>query len=158
MKAFEKAFALLAIAAMANGCATICGGSNYIAHVKVLNHPNAKVSNEGMFEQTGNATFKVKRSNANKFIVVVREEGCATQTIKYTQRTFRGWAFVGTIVTWTGLSSGVPLLWGLALDLSTGALWKPSATETGIMKIDSKNYFYNVEYKGCENREVPVGN
>jgi len=38
----------------------------------------------------------------------------------------KGGTFVGTILGWTGLVNGIPIPWGLGVDLATGALWKPN--------------------------------
>ncbi len=86
---------------------------------------------------------------ANRFSLIIREKGCQEQNFNYTGRTFRGWALVGTIVTWTG-SNGIP--YGVVLDLATGAFWKPDATEKGIVKHNYKNYQYIINYTGCESK------
>jgi len=130
-------------------CATIVGGSRYNASIHVPDHPKAKISYEGVYLGMGQSFFKIKRSKANSFSVQVEEEGCEPQKFNFTQRSFRGWAFAGTIVTWTGYSSGILIPWGVGLDLITGALWKPDVQEKGVLKIDYKNYFYVLDYKGC---------
>ena len=131
------------------GCATIVGGSRYNASIHVPDHPKAKISYERVYLGMGQTFFRVKRSKANSFSVLVEEEGCEAQTFNFTRRSFRGWALAGTIVTWTGAYSGILIPWGVALDFSTGALWKPDVQEKGVLKINYKNYFYILEYKGC---------
>jgi hypothetical protein len=91
----------------------------------------------------------MRRKDANKLTITVREKGCEPQIHNYTSRTFRGWAFVGTLVTWTGLVSGVYIPWGIGVDLATGALWKPSVAEQGVVKVNSKNFKYLINYSGC---------
>jgi hypothetical protein len=150
LKNIVYSFLLFAVFSLLTSCATICGGSKYWATVKVPDHPAAKISYNGIYQGEGNATFKVKRTMANKFSVSVKEEGCSEQTFNYTKRTFRGWAFFGTVVGWTGLIGGVPLPWGVAVDLATGALYKPNIFEKGIQKQDYKHYNYILEYKGCK--------
>lgn len=130
-------------------CATIVGGSKYYAHVKVKDHPNATIEFQGVSQGTGDAVFKVKRAKANKLSITIKEDGCESQTVNYTERTFRGWAFAGTVIGWTGIIGNVPLPWGVAVDLATGALWKPNITERGIKKIDYKHYNYLIDYDGC---------
>ena len=132
-----------------SSCATIIGGSKYNAHIVVVDRPNAKIVYQGEVKGTGNATIKVKRNEANKFSFTVREDGCNEQQFSYTSRTFRGWAFVGTIVGWTGLIYGIPLPWGVAVDLATGAVWKPNDMEKGVSKEDYKNFKYQVNYTNC---------
>jgi hypothetical protein len=131
-----------------SGCATICGGSRYIAHITVKDHPNANIYYQGNLEGKGFAEFKVKRTDANKFIITVKEDTLAEQQYKYSRRTFRGWACAGTILLWTGLIGNVPIPYGLAIDLATGAFWKPDITEKGIVKSDYKHYNYILQYSG----------
>jgi len=147
----KKAFLyLIAIAPiLLTSCATIIGGSKYNAHIVVADRPNAKIVYQGEVKGTGNATIKVKRNEANKFSFIVKEDGCNEQKYDYTSRTFRGWAFVGTIVGWTGVLNGIPLPWGVVTDLATGAVWKPNSMEKGVSKGDYKNFKYLVNYTNC---------
>lgn len=137
--------AVLIASILLPGCATIVGGSKYYAHV-VVDRSNAKIIYEGETMGTGSATFKVKRKDANKFSFSVKEEGSPEQKYNYTTRTFRGWSFAGTIILWTGMVNGVPLPWGVVLDLITGAVWKPDVRVKGVKKEDYKHFRYNVEY------------
>jgi hypothetical protein len=141
------AFVLLLI--LFSSCATIIGGSKYYAAVTVKNHPNATISYKGFLEGRGFAMFKVKRSDANKFTIKIKEEGCSEQTASFTKRKFRGWAFAGTILGWTGIIDGIPLPWGILVDLSLGSVWKPDNTENGVKKVDFRHYEYSVDYSGC---------
>lgn len=143
----------MAFAFLFSSCATIVGGSKYYANVMVRNNPHAKITYQGTFRGTGTATFKVKRSEADKFFFTVKEEGCEEQKFTYTSRTFRGWALAGTIFGWTDTIDGVPVPWGLAVDLATGALWKPNTAENGVVKQDYKNFVYSVHYENCDNRD-----
>lgn len=132
-----------------SSCATICGGSKYNAQIAVPNRPSAEIVYQGDVVGTGSAFVMMMRKNANKFSFTVREKGCKPQVYNYTSRTFRGWAFAGTLVTWTGYVTGIYIPWGLGVDLATGALWKPNVGESGIVKINSKNFKYVVRYTGC---------
>lgn len=127
-------------------CGTIVGGSKYYARVIVPNRPNATIKHEGLVKGSGTAVLQVKRSKANALSITVKEEGFDEQEFLFTQRTFRGWAFLGTIVGWTGTASGIPLPWGIVVDLSTGSLWKPNLQEKGVSKMDYKNYIYTLDY------------
>ena len=135
-------------------CATIVGGSKYNAHIVVNDRPNAKIIYQGQELGTGNATIKVKRKDANKLVLAVKEEGCPEQNFNYNSRTFRGWAFVGTIVTWTGVLNGTPLPWGMVVDLATGAVWKPNVSEKGVIKEDYKNFKYILDYQACASQNA----
>lgn len=154
-KRFQICLGALALAVLLSNCATIVGGSNYIAKVVVVDKPNAKIVVNGEQKGIGNATFMAKRSMADKVSITVQEAGCAEQTFKYQSRVFRGWAFFGTIIGWTGVltsSDGtwVPLPFGVVVDLATGAVWKPDDLEKGVSKIDYKNFLYSINYTGCE--------
>jgi len=128
-------------------CATICGGSKYNANILVNGRPSAQIVYQGQSIGVGSASIKVKRKFANRFSLTVKERGCQDQTFDYVSRTFRGWALVGTIVTFT-TSDYVP--YGLGIDLLTGALWKPDATERGVTKHNYKNFQYVLNYTGCD--------
>jgi hypothetical protein len=140
---------------LSSSCATICGGSKYHAHVLVNGRPNAEIVHDGIIRGNGTATISIKRNLANKFALTIREKGCEEQKFNYHTRTFRGWAFLGTLVTWTGNVGGVFIPWGLAVDLATGALWKPNEAE-GIVKNNYKNFQYIVNYTGCQEKKEEV--
>ncbi len=145
----RTALLILLSAVFLTRCATIVGGSKYYAHVLVNGSPNAEIIYQGQNMGRGGATFRVNRNHANRFSLVIRERGCEEQTFNYHSRIFRGWALVGTLLGWTGVSSGVPIPWGLAVDLATGALWKPDVMEKGVSKYSNKNFGYLITYTGC---------
>lgn len=134
------------------GCATIIGGSNYYAYATVNNHPNATITYKGITLKNERSFFKVRRADANKLSFTVKEKDCEDQTIEFNRRSFRGWAFAGTLVGWTGLYQGIPLPWGVVVDFATGALWKPDITEKGVTKMDIKHYDYLLDYTGCKSK------
>jgi len=144
---------LLVITLLFSNCATIIGGSKYYAKVQVPDHPNAKIEYKGDYKGTGEATFKAKRKEANNFSITIKEKGCETQTTDFTQRTFRGWAFTGSLLGWTGLYQGIPLPFGIVVDASTGAWWKPDINEKGVTKQDYNHYIYRINYTGCTNKK-----
>ena len=148
-KVFNRIALVLVVATFLPSCATICGGSKYYAQVLVPNRSSAEIVYQGEVRGTGSAFIMMKRKDANKFSFTVREKGCAPQIHNYTSRSFRGWAFAGTLVTWTGYAAGIYIPWGLGVDLATGALWKPNVAESGIVKVNSKNFKYVVNYSGC---------
>ena len=149
----KKRLTLILFAAITSilmpSCATIIGGSKYNAHIVVMDRPNAKIFYKGEVKGTGSTTIKVKRKDANRFSFSVKEDGCEEQRYEYVSRTFRGWAFAGTIFGWTGVIGGIPLPWGVVTDLATGAVWKPNTMEKGISKEDYKNFKYQVNYSSC---------
>lgn len=96
----------------------------------------------------------MKRNEANRLTFSVKEDGCNEQQFNYSTRTFRGWAFAGTIVGWTGVAAGIPLPWGVVTDLATGAVWKPNESEKGITKENYKNFRYQVNYSNCAQGKI----
>lgn len=134
------------------GCATIVGGAKYNAKVLVPNHPQASIYYNDVYKGTGEATFKVNRRDADRIRITVQEDGCEPMTQTYTHRTFRGWSFVGTALTWTGYLKAngkmVMLLpWGVVTDWITGAWWKPDVSEKGVEKEDFDNFTYTLWYE-----------
>lgn len=118
----------------------------------MLEHPDAKIEYEGDLRGVGQASFKAERRKANDFSVTITKEGCDSQTVHFNGRKFRGWAFVGTLVGFTAItSSGIPLPWGIAVDGITGAWFKPDINEIGVSKQDYNHFIYEVNYTGCVN-------
>jgi len=150
MKNLVKLSLLILAAITFTNCATIVGGSRYYANVRVEQHPNAKIEYKGMTMGTGQATFKVKRAEADRFSVTIRENGCDAETTTFRGKKLRGWALVGTFVSWTWWYGSLPLAFGVIVDGIDGALWKPDENENGITKQDYNNYNYIINYKGCK--------
>lgn len=141
-----------------SGCGTIIGGSSYNAHVHAVNRPNANIYHKGKLVGKGFGVVKIRRVEADKIQFSVVEEGCPEEIIQYRTRTFRGWACFFSIVGWTGFVGGIPIPWGMFVDLVSGAWWKPTVGERGIMKLDFKNYQYNLPTEKCEaNSPQPAG-
>ncbi|MES2479976.1 MAG: hypothetical protein V4561_12880 [Bacteroidota bacterium] len=139
---------LVSCSILYSSCATICGGSKYNANIVVNQKPNAKIFYKGHEVGTGKARVLVKRKEANRFEFSVKEESCDEEKYRFKSRTFRGWAMIGSIITWTVSVNGVPLFpVGLVIDLSNGSLWKPNVYEKNVEKQDFKNYRYTVDYK-----------
>lgn len=131
-----------------SSCATIIGGMKYNAKVQVPNHPDAAISVNGEWMGKGEANVLVKRRDADKLEITVQEENCEAETTRFTRKSFRGWAFVGTLLGWTGMTpTYIPLPWGVVVDACTGAWWKPDVTEKGVSKIDYDNFLYTINYQ-----------
>jgi len=136
------------IALSFSSCATIIGGAKYNAKVQVPGHPNATITVDGEYKGQGEANFLVNRNVADQLSITVQEENCEPETTQFTSKSFRGWAFIGTVVGWTGVipNTYIFLPWGVAVDLCTGALWKPDENEKGVSKIDYDHYLYTIYY------------
>ncbi|MCE5175750.1 MAG: SHOCT domain-containing protein [Bacteroidales bacterium] len=147
--------ALVSLSFIFSGCATLIGGSNYYAHVIVENRPGATIYYQGENMGRGQAIVSVPRSHADKLSFVIKEDGGQEEEFLFTQRKFRTWAFVGTVICWTGITNtGIPLPWGVALDCATGALWQPDIKENGVTKLNYKNFKYLLTYTGFIPDEV----
>ena len=146
-KSLLLAIASAAFAFLFSSCATIIGGAKYNAKIQVPNHPTATITVNGDYAGQGEANLLIKRRDADKLTVVVKEEGYESETTNYTRKKFRGWAFVGTLLGWTGvIEPGIPLPWGVVVDAATGAWWKPDETEAGVRKIDYDHFLYIINY------------
>ncbi len=150
MKNILKIALITSISVSLTSCATMFGGCKYYATVQVPNHPTAKIEYKKEIKGVGEATFKVPRKEAGKFSVTITEEGCKPIEKNFIRKTFRGWAFVGSVVGWTGLFNGIPLPWGVIVDAATGAWWKPNINEEGVSKRNFKHYNYTINYQQCE--------
>jgi hypothetical protein len=149
-KILKRIVLMLAMLPILSGCATIFGGSKYNAQVVVMNMPTADILYRGEKVGRGSAFIVVKRNDANKFSFTVQEKGCEPQKFKYTKRAFRIWAAIASLF-WTAQIKGtyIYIPFGLGVDFVTGAVWKPNIHQLGIVKMDSKNFKYVVNYTGC---------
>ncbi|QNL21727.1 SHOCT domain-containing protein [Hyphobacterium sp. CCMP332] len=133
-----------------SSCATMFGGSNYVAHVNIKDHRDAEIVHNGRTYGYGYTSILVSRKYADRFAFSAKKEGCQSQEYHFNSKIFRGWSLLGSIIFWTGIAPpGIPLPYGVVLDGATGAWWKPNVAERGIRKGDYKNYYYTVSYDGC---------
>ncbi len=129
-----------------SSCATIIGGSSYDAHVTIADHPNATIFYNNTIRGKGEATFKIKRKDANKVQLTIKEDGCQQQIDSFTHRKFRVGALVGDV----GLGVSVYILAvSIPIDLIDGSLWKPDISEKEIKKENYKTFNYLINYSGC---------
>ena len=139
-------FAFFALAAMVfsfSSCATIIGGAQYTARVRVPDHPNAKISINGQYRGTGEVTAMIKRKEANQLNITVQEGNDEPQTTVFSGRKFRGGAFIADL--FFGWLGPVPL--GIIIDAATGSWWKPRKSESGVRKESLKQYTYTINYQ-----------
>lgn len=158
-KATLLAIASIALASMFSSCATIIGGAKYNAKIIVPNHPTAAITVNGEKAGHGEANVLVKRKDADKLTVVVKEENCEAETTRFTSKEFRVWACVGTVLGFTGIiQPGIPLPWGVAVDAATGAWWKPDETEKNVRKLDFDHFLYTINYSSKPEKADAVEN
>jgi len=139
---------LVILSLMLSSCAIINGGTTYDAHIIVKNSSKAQIIYRGEVKGYGDAHINVRRKDANKFSVTVKEEGQQEEVFDYKSRTFRTGAFICSVLFWTGLTpTGIPLPWGTVIDLASGAVWKPDLNETGISQVSAKKFDYHLHYQ-----------
>jgi len=146
MKNLIYSILTLATISILSGCATIIGGGKYFAHVKVPDHPNAKIIYKGAEMGQGDAVFKVKRSEAKRLTLTVKEKGFESKDFDFKKNTIRGWSVVGSILVWNTMVGGIPIFYGFIIDLANGAFVKPNIHEKGVSKINYKNFAYTLDY------------
>lgn len=143
-------YALISVLLLSS-CATIIGGSKYNAKVHVPKHSDATIFFNGEEVGKGEASLKVKRKDAGNLSFTISKDGCDPETKTFNKRKFRGWAFTGSLISFTGLVGPIPLPWGVAVDGATGAWWKPDISEIGVTKQDYNHYIYTLNFSNCSN-------
>jgi hypothetical protein len=123
-----------------SSCGVMFGGSKYQGKVIVKDHPNAEIFINGKKTGMGESTNLYPRDMP--LVVEVKQEGCPTKTQTF-QKTFRTGNFILSIVSFG--------LVGLAVDLGTGASYKPAHnSDSAIKKLSDKNYEFTVDYSECK--------
>jgi hypothetical protein len=133
---------ILGIAILMNSCATIFGGTKYVAHVTPSNK-QADVYMNDIKYGTGDTKIKVKRSN--NLNLTLKAEVCDDLDKMYVKE-----ARI-PIVILSFLSWG---LLGIIVDFADGAAYKPDVDIPGVQKIDDKNYKFIVDYVGCPEADL----
>lgn len=124
-----------------SNCATITGTAKYEASFKVPDHPNASIMVNGNYVGKGDGSISLKRRDANKLVVTVKEDNCKEETTRFTQRSFRVGAFIGNL----GFTAFSPI--GFIVDAATGSIYKPNEKEEGVYEIDKTRFLYTIKYK-----------
>jgi len=155
LKTKPTSFFLVISLLLSSSCATIVGGSRYNAFVNVNGKPAAKIYYNGTLLGTGSGNLKIPRKEANSLHFKVTQDGCPEQQFNFNTRAFRGWALLGSFVTFSIITpTGIPIPIGNVVDFATGAYWKPEQSDPAIRKVDYNNYHYNLDYNLC-NVEQP---
>ncbi|MBM6500647.1 hypothetical protein H9X54_015245 [Flavobacterium macrobrachii] len=123
-----------------NSCGVMFGGSKYNGTIKVKDKPNAEIFVNGQKLGNGQATSLFSRNQP--LVVEVKQEGCPSKTQTF-DKSFRTGNFI-----LSALSFG---LVGIAVDLGTGASYKPAHnSNSAIKKLSDKNYEFEVDYSECK--------
>ena len=124
-----------------SSCATITGTAKYEALFQVPDHPHASIMVNGNYVGKGDGTISLKRRDANKLVVTIKEDNCREETTRFTKRSFRVGAYIGNL----GFTAFSPI--GFIVDFATGAVYKPNEKEEGVYEIDNTRFLYTVKYK-----------
>lgn len=123
-----------------SSCGVIFGGSRYNANIIVKDHPNADIYANGQKVGTGSTIQSFKRNEP--LSVEVKQDKCEPKTQNFSNA-FRAGNFVLSLLTWG--------LVGIAVDLGTGASYKPDhKNNSSIEKITDKDFVFNVDYSECK--------
>lgn len=141
MKITIRTIALfLSIIMLFNSCGVMFGGSKYRGTVVVKDHPNADIFVDGYKLGTGQATKLLPRNKP--LLVEIRQEGCPNKTQTFGQ-SFRTGNFILSLISWG--------LVGIAIDLGTGASYKPAVNENPAIQQNSiKDFQFNIDYSECK--------
>jgi hypothetical protein len=131
---------LLSMSILLNSCGVIFGGSRYQGTIIAKNHPNAEIYANGKKLGNGQATALFKRNQPLN--VELKEAGCETKTQTF-NRKFRTGNFILSVLTFG--------LVGIAVDLGTGASYKPNhISDPAVQKVSDKDYTFTVELPACK--------
>ena len=120
-------------------CGVMFGGSKYQGTITAKDHPNAQIYVDGNKAGQGTVTGLYKRNRPLK--VELKQEGCEPKTQSF-DNTFRTGNFILSLLSWG--------LVGIAIDLGTGASYKPDhISNPAIQKMSDKNYNFTIDYSGC---------
>jgi hypothetical protein len=141
MKQLLLVFSFIVIGVLTTGCATIFGGSFYIANIVVNNKPDAEIEYQGRVIGKGKAMVKVRRTKADRFSFTIREEGYEPYPVSFHGRDFRFGPFLGDLFLVPYLLVGIPCL---VVDAISGAFYKPDSDDFRIQKIGISNFLYSI--------------
>ena len=122
-----------------SSCGVMFGGSKFSGSIIAKDHPNAQIYVNGNKVGQGTAVGLYPRNRP--LAVELKQEGCEPKTQTF-DNTFRTGNFILSLLSWG--------LVGIAIDLGTGASYKPDhKSNPAIQKMSDKNYNFTVDYSGC---------
>lgn len=120
-------------------CGVMFGGSKYMAMIEVKNHPDAEIYVDGNKIGTGSGSGLFERNRP--LTIEVKETGCEPKT-KTFYKTFRTGNFILSLAVWG--------LIGIAIDLGTGASFKPNHRKIPeVQKMSDRNFKFDIDYENC---------
>lgn len=134
---------LLSISILFNSCGVMFGGSKYQGTIVAKDHPNAEIYVNGEKSGVGEVRGLYKRDQPLK--IELKQDGCEPK-IQNFDNAFRTGNFILSVISWGII--------GIAVDLSTGASYKPDhKNNPNIEKLNDKDYRFNVDYSECKRPE-----
>ncbi|SFR34513.1 hypothetical protein SAMN04490243_0843 [Robiginitalea myxolifaciens] len=131
------------LAASFQSCGVMFGGSRYNATIVAKDNPNAQIYINGEFYGQGQTTTLLKRDQPLQ--VELREEGCEPVVNNFDNR-FRTGNFILSVLSWGIL--------GIAVDLGTGAAYKPDhKNDPDIERLSTKDFRFTVSGADCGDGE-----
>ena len=128
------------LASTFQSCGVMFGGSRYNATIIAQGNPDADIYINGERMGQGQVTTLLKRDRPLK--VELREEGCEPVVTNFENR-FRTGNFILSALSWGIL--------GIAVDLGTGAAYKPDhRNDPDIEKISTKDFRFTLPDADCE--------
>lgn len=122
-----------------SSCGVMFGGSKFTGTIAVKDHPKAKIVVNG--NTIGEGTASITHPRNMPLVIEVKQDGCETKTQTFTN-TFRTGNFILSVITWGIL--------GIAVDLGTGAAYKPDhISNPAVQRTNDKHYVFNVDYSEC---------
>lgn len=132
-------FFMVALMLLMSGCGVMFGGSKFSGSIIAKDHPKADIYVNGNKIGQGTAVSLFPRNRP--LAVEMRQEGCEPKTQTF-DNTFRAGNFVLSLLMWG--------LVGIAIDLGTGASYKPDhVSNPAIEKMSDKNFVFTVDYSSC---------
>ena len=130
----------MSMAILLNSCGVMFGGSKYQGTIVAKDHPNAEIYVDGKKMGNGQVTALFPRNK--ELNVELREEGCEPKKQTF-EKAFRTGNFILSVLSF-GLA-------GIAVDLGTGASYKPKhKNNPSVQKMSDKDYTFNVDYNECK--------
>jgi hypothetical protein len=125
-----------------SSCGVMFGGSRYNSNIEVKDHPNADIYANGEKIGTGEVSTSFKRNQPLK--IEVKQDKCEPKIQNFDNR-FRTGNFILSAVSWG--------LLGIAVDLGTGASYKPDhKNDPSIEKLSDKDFKFTVDYSDCKEK------
>ena len=120
-------------------CGVMFGGSRFSGSIIAKDHPGAQIYVNG--NQIGQGTAVGLFPRNKPLTVELKQAGCESKTQTF-DNTLRAGNFVLSLAAWG--------LVGIAIDLATGASFKPDhKNNPAVQRLSDKNFIFTVDYAGC---------